>query len=167
MAVRRRPDTSALFTSAGIQKEVPPVETAPASEVQLVVPASEAKPSSDPAPKADKPAAAKKPAKTGGKEKKAAKTNGPRKSRKDLPEDPRDRQSVKLGFYLTPRIYEAIQLHKAVNFIGAHNDSQIVNKALAMYLASELDALKACESEGDIEKTEERLEKARKKILVG
>lgn len=167
MAVRRRPDTSALFTSAGIQKEVPPVETAPAREVQPAAPVTEVKLSSDPAPKANKPAAAKKTAKPDGKKKRAAKTNGPRKSRKDLPEDPRDRQSVKLGFYLTPRIYEAIQLHKAVNFIGAHNDSQIVNKALAMYLASELDALKACESEGDIEKTEERLEKARKKLLVG
>ncbi len=66
------------------------------------------------------------------------KKRGPRKPKVA---NPMDRQSVKLGFYLTPRIYEAIQLHKNVNFIGVHNDSQIVNKALAAYLSAEIEAL--------------------------
>ncbi len=69
------------------------------------------------------------------------KTNAAGKREKDA--NPLDRQTVKLGFYLTPRVYEAMQLHKAVNFIGAHNDSQIVNKALAMYLEKEIEALRS------------------------
>ena len=82
---------------------------------------------------------------------KAKKTNPEKKTRAPRTDDPRDRQSVKLGFYLTPRIYEAIKLHKAVNFIGSHNDSQIVNKALSEYLAKEIAALREVDKKGDCE----------------
>lgn len=52
-----------------------------------------------------------------------------------------DKQTVKQGFYLTPRVYEALLLHKASNMLSARSDSAIVNAALSQYLASEINAL--------------------------
>ena len=140
---RRSVDTSGMFKSmTGHTETTPPPqeETSSGNVNRVTLPAAEY---------AAAPAAASK----------KRKTRAPRKPRDD---DPQDRQTVKLGFYLTPRVYEAIQLHKALNFIGAHNDSQIVNKALAEYLSKEINALR----DVDESKTkEERLRIASKKFF--
>ena len=73
-----------------------------------------------------------------------------------------DKQTVKLGFYLTPNTYTALKLHKSMNGIGSHRDSQIINDALTMYLEKELDALKSIDESLP---EEERYAKALKMLL--
>ncbi len=135
MAERRRPDTSKMFLSM----RAPAEDSVNSPELTDHGAESTVQPAFTPPP-----------------------TKKERKKRKPRVDDPMDRQSVKLGFYLTPRVYEAMQLHKTVNFIGVHNDSQIVNKALSDYLKKELEALK---NEDESLPTEERLRAASKKIM--
>ena len=140
MAGRRRPDTSKMFMSMTGHTEQEEEKSTPESPAPAAVTAEKAE-----KPKAE-PAAAK-----------PAKPRKKRSPRKDRTDDPADRQTVKLGFYLTPRVYEAIQLYKSVHFIGAHNDSQIVNKALSEFLKKEISALQSVD---DAASDEERMRKA-------
>lgn len=66
-----------------------------------------------------------------------------RSTQKHVQKDPMDQQSVKRGVYFTPRVYEAMQLHKMLNGMGSHNDSAILNAALTAYLDTEIHALNA------------------------
>lgn len=73
-----------------------------------------------------------------------------------------DKQSVKLGFYLTPNTYTAMKLHKALNGIGSHKDSKIINDALTAYLSKELNALSTIDESLP---EDERFAKALKSLL--
>ena len=55
-----------------------------------------------------------------------------------------------------------MQLYKSTNFIGVHNDSKLVNAALAEFFAKELKVLDAIDHELP---TEIRLQEATKIIL--
>lgn len=138
MASRRRPDTSKMFMSMTGHTE----QEEEKSESKIKAEDNPEKEVSSPEKKSDS-----KPVKQ-------RKKRSPKKERTD---DPQDRQTVKLGFYLTPRVYEAIQLYKSIHFIGAHNDSQIVNKALSEFLKEEIAALQSVENAAN---SEERMRKA-------
>lgn len=73
-----------------------------------------------------------------------------------------DKQSIKLGFYLTPNTYTAMKIHKALNGIGSHKDSKIINDALTSYLSKELNALSEIDENLS---EEERFSKALKSLL--
>lgn len=57
--------------------------------------------------------------------------------------DPRNKQSEKVTYYLTPRIYEALQVYKKTRnpFDATHNDSRMVNALFEEVLAKELAVL--------------------------
>ena len=61
--------------------------------------------------------------------------------------DSRNKQSEKLSFYLTPRICEALKLHKSTHFIGVHNDSKLINEALSEFFRKELSVLDSLDPE--------------------
>ena len=65
------------------------------------------------------------------------------KEQKDAPTDPRNKQSEKVTYYLTPRIYEALQVYKKTRnpFDATHNDSRMVNALFEEVLAKELAVL--------------------------
>lgn len=63
------------------------------------------------------------------------------KTSKKQTADARNKQSVKLGFYLTPRIHEALQVRIVSTFSGPRSVSQVVNAALEEYLKAELQVL--------------------------
>lgn len=55
--------------------------------------------------------------------------------------DPRELTSIKMGFYMKPKIKEAFTLHKMLTGKLSKADSQIINDALEQYLGRELEAL--------------------------
>lgn len=57
--------------------------------------------------------------------------------------DPRNKQSEKVTYYLTPRIYEALQVYKKTRnpFDATHNDSRMVNALFEQVLTKELAVL--------------------------
>ena len=147
MAGRRKVDTSAMFKtmtgrndsadqernrSVAVPAEDPPAEVL--EEAVDLVPEKESEEEPAQIHAETKP----KKANTTGKTPQKEKTKSEKK--KDV--NPKDLQSKKLGFYLTPRVYEALKLHAAVNMLGTHNDSQIVNKALTAYLAYEIEVMR-------------------------
>lgn len=77
-------------------------------------------------------------------------------------EDEKNRQTIKLGFYLTPNNYAALKLHIALMGKSNHQDSKIVNQALTQYLSKELEVL---DSLPDTLSEEERFSKALKALL--
>lgn len=61
--------------------------------------------------------------------------------------NPADLQSVKVCHYMTPRIMEAMKLYKTRHLMGGHEDSKIINEALAQFFNEELEVLNSLPAE--------------------
>lgn len=74
----------------------------------------------------------------------AASRQTEKKTRKGSDADPRNKQSEKVSYYLTPRIYEALQVYKKTSLVfgeKTHNDSRMINQIFEKVFAKELSVL--------------------------